>query len=103
MAALSLAQRSIAGLSDFVEIREGDAAQTLARDLPPSVDMLLLDGAKVLHGPVLSLVAKHLRVGAVVIADNADFNPEFLAYVRAPGSGYVLVPFASDVELLLRG
>src|ERR1700722_12960983 len=27
-----------AGLSDFVEIREGDALQTLARDLPDSID-----------------------------------------------------------------
>src|SRR5271169_2009612 len=30
-----------AGLADLVDIREGDALQTLARDLPGSVDLLL--------------------------------------------------------------
>ena len=36
-----------AGLSDLVEIREGDALETLARDLPNSIDFVLLDGAKI--------------------------------------------------------
>ena len=35
-----------AGLSDLVEIREGDALETLARDLPETIDLVLLDGAK---------------------------------------------------------
>ena len=34
------------GLSDLVNIREGDALETLARDLPDSIDFVLLDGAK---------------------------------------------------------
>ena len=34
------------GLSDLVEVREGDALQTFARDLPVSIDFVLLDGAK---------------------------------------------------------
>ncbi len=34
------------GLADLVEIREGDALQTLASDLPDAIDLLLLDGAK---------------------------------------------------------
>jgi predicted O-methyltransferase YrrM len=37
------------GLIDLVEIREGDALQTLARDLPERIDLLLLDGAKALY------------------------------------------------------
>ena len=37
------------GLIDLVEIREGDAPQTLARDLPERIDLLLLDGAKALY------------------------------------------------------
>src|ERR1700733_5455363 len=34
------------GLSDLVDVREGDALETLARDLPDSIDLVLLDGAK---------------------------------------------------------
>jgi predicted O-methyltransferase YrrM len=40
-----------------------------------------------------------LRVGAVIVADNADWSPEYLAKVRAPAQGYMSVPFAEDVEL----
>jgi predicted O-methyltransferase YrrM len=91
-----------AGLSEFVVIREGDATQTLARDLPDSIDLLLLDGAKVLYPKILALVESRLPSGALVVADNADQNPEFLAYVRAPANGYLSVPFAEDVELFMR-
>ena len=35
-----------AGVSDLIEIRVGDALDTLSQDLPASVDMLVLDGAK---------------------------------------------------------
>lgn len=90
------------GLSDLVEIREGDALRTLAFDLPESVDLVLLDGAKALYAEVLSLVEARLRPGALIVADNADYCPEYLAYVRSPGSGYLSVPFAGDVELSMR-
>jgi len=91
-----------AGLAEFAEIREGDALETLARDLPASIDLLLLDGAKVLYPQVLALVESRLRPGALVLADNADHNPDFLAYVRSPANGYLSVPFADDVELFMR-
>ena len=93
---------SQAGLSEFVEIREGDALETLARDLPNSIDLLVLDGAKVLYPRILALTEARLRPGALVLADNADHNPEFLSYVRTPANGYVSVPFAEDVELFMR-
>jgi predicted O-methyltransferase YrrM len=57
-----------AGLSKFVEIREGDAQETL-RDVGGPVDMVLLDGFKSLYLPILKMLA-HLRRGAVVIGDN---------------------------------
>lgn len=90
------------GVSDLIHIREGDALVTLASDLPDSVDLLLLDGAKTLYGDVLGLVEKHLRPGALVVADNTDYCPEYLAHVRAPENGYVSVPFADDIELSVR-
>ncbi|MGY2372919.1 O-methyltransferase [Pseudomonas sp. SDO524_S393] len=90
------------GVSDLIEIREGDALVSLARDLPDSVDLLLLDGAKALYGEVLSRVEPHLRPGALVVADNTDYCPEYLAHVRAPENGYLSVPFADDIELSIR-
>ncbi|WP_085747412.1 O-methyltransferase [Pseudomonas sp. R45(2017)] len=90
------------GVSDLIEIREGDALVTLARDLPSTVDLLLLDGAKALYGDVLKLVERHLRPGALVVADNTDYCPEYLAHVRSPGNGYVSVPFADDIEVSMR-
>lgn len=91
-----------AGLSDLVEIRVGDALQTLASELPSSIDLLLLDGAKSLYPDILQLVAPRLRPGAAIIADNADHSPAYLEHVRAPHGGYLSMPFASDVELSIR-
>jgi predicted O-methyltransferase YrrM len=90
------------GLADLVEIREGDALQTLGADLPGTIDLLLLDGAKALYGDILSLVENRLRPGALIVADNADYSPEYLARVRSPAAGYLSTPFAEDVELSMR-
>jgi len=90
------------GLIDLVEIRQGDALQTLKRDLPETIDLVLLDGAKALYPDILSLVESRLKAGALIVADNADHSPEYLARVRAAGSGYMSVPFADDVELSMR-
>jgi len=90
------------GLADLVQIREGDALQTLSSDLPESVDLLLLDGAKALYPDILALVEPRLREGAVIVADNADDSPDYLAYVRDPDNGYLSLPFGEDVELSVR-
>jgi len=90
------------GVMDLVEIRVGDALKTLSVDLPESIDLLLLDGAKGLYPDVLALVESRLRPGAYVIADNAEFSPEYLARVRSPANGYLSTPFGGDVELSQR-
>ena len=64
--------------------------------------MLLLDGAKSLYIEILSLAESRLRPGAFIIADNTDNTPEYVAYVRSPGNGYLSMPFREDVELSLR-
>jgi len=87
------------GLLDLVDIRAGDALETLATDLPEQIDLLLLDGAKALYPEILGLVRSRLRPGALVIADNADMNPDYVALVRSPASGFMSLPFAEDVEL----
>jgi predicted O-methyltransferase YrrM len=88
-----------AGLSDLVEIREGDALETFARDLPEQIDLVLMDGAKNLYPSILTLLEGHLRAGALIIADNADASPEYIERVRAVENGYLSVPFSADVEL----
>ncbi|MCW2410387.1 MULTISPECIES: O-methyltransferase [unclassified Sphingobium] len=90
------------GLSDLVEVREGDALETLASDLPETIDLLLLDGAKALYGDILMLVEGRLRPGAVILADNADYCPDYLAHVSATENGYITLPFTDDVELSIR-
>jgi predicted O-methyltransferase YrrM len=100
--ARALANLGAAGLSDLVEIREGDALQTLARVLPDLIDFVLLDGAKSLYSPILSLLEGRLRAGALVVADNANESPEYLARVRSMVGDYISAPFADDVELSMR-
>jgi predicted O-methyltransferase YrrM len=90
------------GLIDLVEIRQGDALETLSVDLPETIDLVLLDGAKALYPEILSLVESRLRPGALIVADNADYSPDYLARVRSPASGYLSTPFAEDVELSMR-
>lgn len=90
------------GLADLVEIREGDALQTLSRDLPETIDLVLLDGHKGLYAKILALLEPRLRSGAFLIADNADACPDYVAQVRAPGSGFLSIPFDDDVELTLK-
>lgn len=87
------------GLLDLVDIRAGDALETLATNLPEQIDLLLLDGAKALYPEILGLVRSRLRPGALIIADNADMNPDYVAMVRSPASGYMSLPFGQDVEL----
>lgn len=90
------------GVIDLVEIREGDALKTLSVDLPDSIDLVLLDGAKALYPEILTLIEKRLRPGALIVADNADDSPDYLERVRSAGSGYMSTPFADDVELSMR-
>ena len=90
------------GLIDLVDIRKGDALQTLRTDLPDTIDFVLLDGAKSLYPDILDLLESCLKPGAIIVADNADFSPEYLARVRSPSNGYMSTPFAGDVELSMR-
>jgi predicted O-methyltransferase YrrM len=90
------------GLIDLVEIRVGDALKTLSVELPETIDLLLLDGAKALYPEILGLVESRLRSGAIIVADNADYSPEYLARVRSPLNGYLSTPFGGDVEVSMR-
>jgi predicted O-methyltransferase YrrM len=96
------ANLNAAALDDLVEIRVGDALETLARDLPEGIDLVLLDGAKNLYPKILSLLEPRLRSGSLMLADNANWSPDYLARIRDAAGGYVSVPFSNEVELTMR-
>jgi hypothetical protein len=51
----------------------------------------------------LDLCGRSQTFGEVLlVADNADDSPDYLARVRTPANGYMSTPFAEDVELSLR-
>ena len=58
-----------AGLAEFVEIRIGDALETLKDGIVGDVDLVFLDGAFSLYMPVLKLLEPYLRDGAFVISN----------------------------------
>ncbi|MBX9627647.1 MAG: class I SAM-dependent methyltransferase [Gemmataceae bacterium] len=80
-----------AGVAGFVEVREGDARETL-RELPGPADFLLNDGFPPAALDVLKLVAPRLRPGAVVVTDNVGvFKADYAGYtawVRDPANGF---------------
>ena len=91
-AARARANLEAAGLADLVEIRVGDARDTLA-DVRGEIDLVLLDGAFSLYLPVLKLLEPHLKTGTPILAENAfDHGNEYLAYVRDPANGYLSQP-----------
>ncbi|KAF1043863.1 MAG: hypothetical protein GAK35_02011 [Herbaspirillum frisingense] len=81
-----------AGLADLVEIRVGDARETLG-GLDGDVDLVLLDGAFSFYLPVLKLLEPRLKSGTPVLAENAfDLDNPYLDYVRDPANGYLSQP-----------
>jgi predicted O-methyltransferase YrrM len=80
-----------AGVEEYVELREGDALQTL-REVDEPVDMLMNDGFPRFTLPVLQLVAPRMRVGAPALCGNAALFPadhaDYLAWVRDPANGF---------------
>ena len=89
---LRVARRNLAaaGLAAWVELRPGDARETL-RDLGGPVDVALFDGWPVSEGPslarqVIEIVAPQIRLGGIVLNDNAE--PDYLDYIRDPANGF---------------
>ncbi|MET0453421.1 MAG: class I SAM-dependent methyltransferase [Mycobacterium sp.] len=76
-----------AGLADFVDIRVGDALDTLRDGVGGPIDVIHLDGAFSLYRAVLELLEPHLRTGTLVLAENA--TPGYLDHVRDPANGYL--------------
>jgi len=95
-----------AGLSEFIDLREGDLRQTL-RDIGGPVDFLLVDIWEVAL-PALVLVAPSLRSGAIVVCDNTavdiDEYRDYFEFVNNPINRFrtMTVPFRGGFELTVR-
>ena len=106
-AAIARAHFAQAGLSEVVDLREGDLRETLKRIEGP-VDFLLMDIWTPLARPAIELVGPHLRKGAVVIADNTDTYRiaygEYFAYINDPAKGFstMTLPFDGGLEMSVK-
>jgi predicted O-methyltransferase YrrM len=92
-----------AGLGDLVEVRTGDALETL-RELEGPVEFVFLDGRNDFYLPVLELLEPSLAPGAVVAADLSIDDPDlipYLDYVRRDGGRYAstTVPLDAGLEV----
>jgi predicted O-methyltransferase YrrM len=101
---VQVARRNLAdaGLDGVVDLREGDALETL-RDVY-AVDLVFLDGWNNLYLSVLEMLEPALSPGALVIADLSEGDPEQVPYserMHDPGSGYVSVDVPLDAGVVV--
>jgi predicted O-methyltransferase YrrM len=89
---VSVAKRNLAeaGLSDLVDLRLGDARETL-RDLGGPIDFMLIDGwpgsEPSLAREVIEIASPQIRTGGLLLNDNGE--PDYLAFVRDPANGFL--------------
>ena len=95
-----------AGLSEFIELREGNLHQTL-QDVGGPVDFMLVDIWEVAL-PALERVSPSLRTGAIVVTDNTavksgDYR-DYFEFVNDPRNRLhtMTIPFAGGFELTVR-
>jgi predicted O-methyltransferase YrrM len=98
-----------AGLSSFIDLREGDLRETL-RHLEGPVDFMLVDIWIPMARPALELVAPHLRSRAVVTCDNTGREDEraayadYFAFINDPAQRFrtMTLPFSGGLEMSVR-
>lgn len=103
-AAIARSHFEQAGLSRFIDLREGDLRETLRRIDGP-VDFMLVDIWVPMARPALELVAPHLKPGAIVICDNTEQHraayADYFAFLET-GFRTMTLPFSGGLELSVR-
>ena len=88
-----------AGLSDRIDLRVGDAFETLA-NLSDGIALLFLDGWKGLYLPLLRALEPLLVSGAIIVADDTlllpDLCADYVEYLRGATDRYVSVGLPVD-------
>jgi len=96
-----------AGLSQFIDLREGDLADTL-KVIDGPVDFVLLDIWAEAVMPAILNIAPHLRPGAVVIADNTESARRgyeaYFGFIADPKNRLktLTLPFPGGLEMTVR-
>jgi predicted O-methyltransferase YrrM len=96
-----------AGLSQLIDLREGDLKDTL-KAIDGPVDFVLLDIWAEAVMPAISNIAPHLRQGAVIIADNTQSARRgyeaYFTYIADPKNRLrtLTLPFAGGLEMTVR-
>jgi predicted O-methyltransferase YrrM len=96
-----------AGLSSFIDLREGDLRETL-RQIEGPIDFVLADIWIPVARPALELVVPHLRPTAVVITDNTEIDrgayADYLAFINDPAQRFrtMTLPFSGGLEMSVR-
>ena len=78
-----------AGLSDHVEIRVGDAMETL-KSYSGTIDFLFLDGWKDLYLPLFRMLEPNFHAGTIIYADNMDMagTKRYAEYILSKRNNY---------------
>lgn len=105
----AIARRNFAavGLTPYIDLREGDLAQTLAHIDGP-VDFVLLDIWTEAVMPAVRNIAPHLHPGSVILADNStQSRPGYKAYfdfIADPANRLrtMTLPFDGGLEMTIR-
>jgi predicted O-methyltransferase YrrM len=106
-AEIAVANIAEAGLDPFVEVRVGDARETL-KDAGGPVDFLLLDSWIPLVRPVMDVMMPQLRRGAMVLCDNVEVYEreysDYTSFVRDPKNGFrsVLLSHQGGLEISIK-
>ncbi len=97
---------SAAGVSELIDLRVGDAKETLAGETAP-IDFVFNDAFPPLALPILQALAPAMRPGAVALCGNAVLFPadhaEYVTWVRSRESGFrslrLPMKFAGEISV----
>ncbi|MCO5131401.1 MAG: class I SAM-dependent methyltransferase [Xanthobacteraceae bacterium] len=96
-----------AGLADLIDVREGNAIESLAAD-PSDIDFVLNDGFPMRALDIVRLLTPRIRPGGVVLTDDVgglrgNFA-DYLAYMRDRANGFdsMSIPLKTGTEYSVR-
>lgn len=80
-----------AGVDQYVDIKQGDARETLSL-VDDQIDLALIDGFPTLALDVLKIIEPKLRSGALVLVDDVNLFKQdlelMIRYCQDPANGY---------------
>ncbi len=92
-----------AGVSNLIEVRIGDAMETLKNHETP-IDLLLLDGWKDLYLPIFQMLESNFHSNTFIYVDNAEMAEAktFINVIRQSSSYQIQPQFGGKVVLITK-